>query len=47
MRGQSFVLSILYLPLNKDTISSLYERPLAEELSAIDFEVSVDQWTLK
>ena len=28
---------------NKDTISSLYERPLAEELSAIALEVSVDQ----
>ena len=35
--------SIKWDRFNKDTISSLYERPLAEELSAIDFEVPVDQ----
>ena len=35
--------SIKWDGLNKDTISSLYERPLANQLSAIDFEVSVDQ----
>ena len=26
---------------DKDTIPSLYERPLVNELSAVDFEVSV------
>ena len=35
--------SIKWNRLNKDTISFLYERPSAEEFSAIHFEVSVDQ----